>query len=84
MSKEAQINTNAANNIDSQNKENINYYPNNYSDKKNILNIKKTKQTKNPSSSQKLNINQEMIANTLFTTKENTPNNNSNNNNNPN
>ena len=79
MSKETQINTNA-NNIDSQNKENINNYPNNYSDKKNILNIKKTKQTKNPSSSQKLNINQEMIANTLFTTKENTPNNNNNNN----
>ena len=79
MSKETQINTNA-NNIDSQNKENISNYPNNYSDKKNILNIQKTKQTKNPSSSQKLNINQEMIAKTLFTTKENTPNNNNNNN----
>ena len=78
MSKAAQINSS---NIDSQDKD-INYYMN----KKNISNNKKTKQVENQSSSIKSNINHEIIANTLYTTKEqeNTNNNNNGNNNNSN
>ena len=78
MSKAAQINSS---NIDSQDKD-INYYMN----KKNTSNNKKTKQVENQSSSIKSNINHEIIANTLYTTKEqeNTNNNNNGNNNNSN
>ena len=61
--------------IDTQNKENINYYPNNYSNKKSIQNSKYTKQATNQSSSLNDYYNNQMIANHLYNTKENTINN---------
>ena len=53
--------------IDYKNKENINFYPNCYSDKKNIQNQKNSNINK-----QSIHLNKnEIIANNLFTTKEN-------------